>query len=236
MRISWVKFIPKSFAIRTAHELRTLVRHCRLRALYPEAAIAYSAKVDYQSILETSVQIKEGAEVIRCTIGAYSYVSEDCILQHATVGRFCSIARSVLIGLGEHPLGENASTSPWFYSRQGSFAGRAEHFDGFCENPVTVIGSDVWIGAGAILKAGIRVGDGAVIGAGAVVTKDVPGYAIVVGIPAKILRYRFADDVIADLTRLQWWNLELPQILANVPYFVDKTRLIAKLNGLSQRA
>ena len=81
----------------------------------------------------------------------------------------------------------------------------AKHeFDGILR---TVIGNDVWIGKRAIIKAGVKIGDGAVVGAGAVVTKDVPPYAIVAGVPAKIIKYRFDEDTIAQLLKTKWWNL-----------------------------
>ena len=69
------------------------------------------------------------------------------------------------------------------------------------------IGSDVWIGSNACILRGLAVGDGAVIGAGSVVTKDVPPYAVVVGNPARVLKYRFSEEVIARLLRLEWWNM-----------------------------
>ncbi|WP_140538245.1 DapH/DapD/GlmU-related protein [Mesorhizobium sp. B1-1-8] len=68
------------------------------------------------------------------------------------------------------------------------------------------VGNDVWIGHGAIMLPGVAIGDGAVVGAGAVVTKDVPPYAIVVGSPAKVIRYRFSEDVVAKLLAIQWWQ------------------------------
>ncbi|MGN1275552.1 MAG: CatB-related O-acetyltransferase, partial [Floccifex sp.] len=70
----------------------------------------------------------------------------------------------------------------------------------------TVIGNDVWIGNNVTILAGVSVGDGAVLAAGAVVTKDVPPYAIVGGVPAKILRFRFDDGTIKELQKLEWWN------------------------------
>ena len=70
----------------------------------------------------------------------------------------------------------------------------------------TVIGNDVWIGYEAVIMAGVTIGDGAIIGARAVVTKDVPAYAIVGGIPAKLIRKRYSDNTIEALLKTQWWN------------------------------
>ena len=79
-------------------------------------------------------------------------------------------------------------------------------------DPPTLIGNDVWIGNGAIILRGINVGDGAVIGAGAVVTKDIEPYTIVVGAPARLLKKRFSDEIISELLDLQWWNWSVDRI------------------------
>ena len=84
------------------------------------------------------------------------------------------------------------------------------------------IGSDVWIGNGAVILDGVKVGNGAIIASRAVVTKDVPAYAIVGGVPAKILKYRFSSDVVEALEQSQWWNLTDKEILERLAAFTDK--------------
>lgn len=79
-----------------------------------------------------------------------------------------------------------------------------------------VIGNDVWIGYEAVVMAGVTIGDGAIIGARAVVTKDVPPYTIVGGVPAREIRRRFSDDVIARLQELKWWDWPAEQIQRNI--------------------
>ena len=72
----------------------------------------------------------------------------------------------------------------------------------------TTIGNDVWIGANAVVRKGVRVGDGAVIGAGAIVLKDVPAFSVVAGVPAKVIRYRFDENTIYRLLKLKWWEMD----------------------------
>jgi virginiamycin A acetyltransferase len=86
-------------------------------------------------------------------------------------------------------------------------------------NNFVVIGNDVWVGINAIILTGVTVGDGAVVGAGAVVTHNVPPYAIVGGVPAKILRYRYTEKQIAELLKIAWWNWPEEKIKANIDYF-----------------
>lgn len=131
------------------------------------------------------------------TIGEYSYISEWChIAQFTRIGRYCSIANLCTIGAQPHSLNE-LTTYP--------VAGEATPKE-------TIIGNDVWIGSGSIILAGIIIGDGAVIGAGSVVTKSVPPYAIVIGHPAMILRYRFSPEVIAELLASKWWELSIEEV------------------------
>jgi acetyltransferase-like isoleucine patch superfamily enzyme len=94
--------------------------------------------------------------------------------------------------------------------------------DSASKGPV-VIGNDVWVGAGAIILSGVSIGDGAIVAAGAVVTKDVPPYAIVGGNPAKLIRYRFSEDQIAKLLSISWWNWSEDKIKANLDSFYGTT-------------
>jgi hypothetical protein len=89
------------------------------------------------------------------------------------------------------------------------------------ESQAVTIGHDVWLGDYSIIRGGISVGNGAVVGAGAVVTKDVPDYAVVAGVPASILRKRFSEEEIAWLQKFAWWNLSEQQLRALLPVFQD---------------
>jgi acetyltransferase-like isoleucine patch superfamily enzyme len=139
------------------------------------------------------------------SIGDYTYLGRLCTVAFASVGKFCSIAPEVCIGLGTHPLDPFVSTHPIFYLHRPSQGWNIADSSYFAYSR-TVVGNDVWIGLRAAIRDGVTVGDGAVIAAGAVVVKDVPPYAIVGGVPAKVIRYRFSPPVVDRLLRSEWWN------------------------------
>lgn len=140
--------------------------------------------------------VMEGSVTDHLTsIGNYCYIGRYCYLTKVKIGNYCSIANNVSIGQGEHDL-TKISTNSIFYDNAFN-----ELTKGDCE-----IGNDVWIGVDSIIKRGIKIGNGAVIGANSVVTKDVPPYAIVVGSPAKIIRYRFDESKIKLIEDSKWWT------------------------------
>jgi acetyltransferase-like isoleucine patch superfamily enzyme len=149
-------------------------------------------------------------------MGRYSYVGRDSQFYHARIGNFTSIGPEVLIGLGEHPSDEFVSTHPMFYSNRGQSNPVIVDATLFEEMPTTHIGHDVWIGARAILRTGVKIGDGAIIAAGAVVVKDVEPFSIVGGVPAKHIRYRFSPEEIERVKSSAWWNKDLAWLKQNL--------------------
>ena len=152
-------------------------------------------------------------------VGKCTYTNPDLYIASpkTKIGAFCSIGYRVVIGHGKHPL-NFLSTSPFFYFNEMNYKlpSQVTHDEYWNLEPVE-IGNDVWIGDGVFIKNGVKIGDGAVLGARAVVTKDVPPYAIVVGCPAKIIKYRFNEDIIKELLDLKWWELD-DSIIKNIPY------------------
>ena len=129
------------------------------------------------------------------------------------IGKFCSIADGVRFVFGGHRL-DTISTFPF----RAICFGDAPHADATSHGEI-VVGHDVWIGVNAVILSGVNIGNGAVVAAGAVVTKDVPAYAVVGGVPAKLIKMRFEPDEVAALEKIQWWNWPLEKIRANLDLF-----------------
>lgn len=147
-------------------------------------------------------------------IGQHSYLGEYTkIDRNVIIGKYCSIANNVLIGATIHPQ-DWLSTSPFQYDNW--LLPNVKKYP-WKIGLNTTIGNDVWIGANVVIQSGVSIGDGAIIGSGAIVTKNVPPYSIVVGVPAKIIKYRFSDEIIETLLDLKWWNLPYKQI-CNLPF------------------
>lgn len=173
-------------------------------------------------ILSSFILSKRGRKKIRNTflikkeeiqnknnIGKYTYLGDRTVIwnkEETTIGKFCSIAIDVAIGAFKHPT-NTLSMHPFVYTQSDNIR---------LDKPLThlrdiglqkvIIGNDVWIGAKATIMPGVIIGDGAVIGSNAVVTHDVPPYAIVGGVPAKIIKYRFDEETIKNLLELKWWD------------------------------
>ena len=151
-------------------------------------------------------------------LGKYTYIGANSVITKAIIGSFCSIGKNVQVVVETHPSRGYISTSPVFYSTLlqcgKSFTDKQlfdEHLS--IEDYSIIIGNDVWIGNDVKLLGGIKIGDGAIIGLGAVVTKSIPPYAVVGGVPAKIIRYRFDAETITELLNTKWWEKDDEWIL-----------------------
>jgi len=151
-------------------------------------------------------------------IGLYSYggcFEPDCIAPFTKIGRYCSFATGVRV-LGQNHPTTCKSTHPFFYNPLFGYVDKQLNR----VNELT-IGNDVWVGCNAIILPSVnKIGDGAIIGAGAVVTKNVPDFAIVAGNPAKLIKYRFPEKIIAELKREKWWNITIEDLKAELHDFV----------------
>ena len=155
----------------------------------------------------------------RIMVGAHTYFDSQITFglwqpeDKVAIGKFCSLAKNItILGGGEH-FTTRATTFPMVLMFAKS---RPEHLVDAKDKGTTVIGNDVWIGLEATIMSGVKIGNGAVIGAKALVAKDIPDYAIAVGNPAQVIRYRFRPKTIQQLNKLGWWDWELAKVLANL--------------------
>ena len=177
----------------------------------------------------------------RCVV-KYAEISGDVTIGHHTtingpnvllvslingisIGSFCSVARDVMIQEYNHKL-DRLSTH---YLEKNFFRGKNK--SEIYSKGAIAVGNDVWIGAKAVILSGVTIGDGAVVAAGSVVTRDVPPYAIVGGNPARIIKYRFSDDVIVKLLATKWWTWPEEKIMKNKTLFTQ-TFTAAQLDEL----
>jgi len=160
----------------------------------------------YRSELMEYVKIDRNNFVMDSVIGRFTYTGNSTVIQAAKIGSFCSVSWGVSIGGGEHPL-DRFTTHDFLYNDRYGFNTSEEIAENRYKDDC-VLENDVWIGANSVVLRGVRIGTGAVIGAGSVVTKDVPSYAIYAGNPARLIRHRFAEDVIRRLLSSEWWKLD----------------------------
>ncbi len=173
--------------------------------------------------------VGKSTSIIDSTLGFGTYVGDHTKLDHTVVGKYSCISHHVTILRGRHPIGKNVSVHPAFYAKNNStglFYGNAFDFSEYkyidkSSDLACKIGNDVWIGYGATILEGVTIGDGAVIASMALVTKDVPPYAVVGGVPASVIKYRFTEDEIMILESTKWWDKDREWIRSHLHAFAD---------------
>ena len=183
-------------------------------------------KAIYHSKIDKSSRIFSGSTIYNVQMDRHSYCGYDCSIFDCKIGAFCSIGGKVSIGAANHPMAW-VSTSPAFSDTGGSIKKKFAHHK-YEVRKATVIGNDVWIGENVQIKSGVTIGNGAIIGMGSVVTKDVPDYAVVAGVPAKIIRMRFEPNIIRQLLETEWWNWEEDKLCEYAPLFNDVESFLKK--------
>ena len=191
------------------------------------------------AFIETIVKLNPGARIIKsrllgptylnrntqvgpdAVVGRYSGLNESCFIARATVGHFCSIGARTAINPFNHPIDWLSIHEFQYHPNSFDWVEEYNSIERLARTPdmfqTVTIGSDVWMGHNVNVMPGVSIGDGAIIGAGSVVTKDVPPFAIVVGAPATVKRFRFSEKIVGRMLRLKWWELELEE-LSGLPY------------------
>ncbi len=181
-------------------------RDLEMKFRYPNAIIDPGCCASKDTIIGNKTHLLKNTIINHSKIGFFTYVGRDSLIQNTTIGNYCSISHEFICGLGNHPI-DKFSTSPLFYKAHNTFNVHVvEQNSNYQDYNAIEIGNDVWIGARVIVLDGVKIGNGAVIATGAVVTKDVPPYAIVGGVPAKIIKYRFDATQQDALLNSEWWN------------------------------
>ncbi|WP_252247563.1 CatB-related O-acetyltransferase [Clostridium sp. ZBS4] len=197
----------------------------------PNLNKVYPRSNDYQTIYLKNVITRDNIQVGDYTIyndfynDPRDFEKNNVLYQYPInndkliIGKFCSIAckAKFLMTSGNHTMNSLSTyTFPIFYEEWGLDVSHIT--DAWDNKGDIVIGNDVWIGYDAIIMPGVKIGDGAIIGTRAIVTNDVPPYTIALGIPAKVIKKRFSDDIIFKLLKIKWWDWPNEKIKANIKH------------------
>ncbi len=176
----------------------------------------------YQKYRADKVYIAKGTYLgSRVKIGRFTRINNTSYIDNCEIGAFCAIAGRLIIRASNHTVCY-PNIQDWV---QRYLVLSETPVAGYSKGPLR-IGNSVWIGDSVIILSGVKIGDGAVIGAGSVVTKSIPDFAIAVGNPAKVIKYRFSEDIIKLLSQVAWWNWNLDKIRRNKFFFeTDFTEL-----------
>ncbi len=222
-----------------SNDIKLLKKKTKIIKLLSKILPIKSLRHKLKDIVWQNKRIWEYKEILRdCNVGEHTYIGTRTKPdpQYVEIGKYCSIAREVKLGLGNHPS-NMLTTHPFAYC--------SDKFVPFYVDiqtpedkiiPIEIykkikIGNDVWIGQRAIILDGVTIGDGAIIGAGAIVSRDIPPYAIAVGSPARVVKYRFPEDIIKELLTLRWWDFPEDFLVNNMPFDnIEKCIEILKAN------
>jgi len=183
---------------------------------------------DNTTIRETDIgnnsSIQRYCDIWRLKMGRYSCVGRMSTIQATEIGSFCALSWNLRIGGDDHDY-KMLSTHPFWHDIAWGIVDDAEFSSYYHEKEYEepcILGNDVWVGAGVTICRNVKIGNGCVIGGGAVITKDIEPYSVVVGVPGKIIKKRFDDKTIERLEAAKWWDLPIEVIQTNIGLFKNK--------------
>ena len=185
---------------------------------------------DSRTWFDKTTALRKFSKCKNVKIGRFSSVGRLSNVINAEIGNYSVIAEKCDIGLGAHPTNYLTTHSIFYKNHPWTYHPEWVAPIDFCEEKLTRIGNDVWIGAKSTIMDGVNIGNGVIVAAGSVVTKDVPAFAVVGGAPAKFIKFRFPQEVIDRLEEIQWWNLPDEKITEVVDLFHIKNPTLEDIN------
>ena len=181
--------------------------------------VSFAALWDNKTSFTPTSALRRFCKCHNVNIGRYSSIGSKSEVYDTKIGNYSVIAKDCVLGIGIHPTHLLTPHSIFYKDRPWGFHPEWKANIEFDECKPIIVGHDVWIGSRSIIFEGVTIGDGAIVAAGAVVTKDVPPFAIVGGVPAKIIKYRFSPEIISRLLEIKWWDLPDEKITKCIDLF-----------------
>lgn len=223
-------------------KLKNIILKCRYKIKNKNIRFGKKTIVDSKCNISGNVFMGNSVVFKMSDISDHSYIANNSEINRTSIGKYCSIGSHVITAIGSHPTKKFVSTHPAFYSKSDEKVlgytyvqeNKYEEYPGehteFGKRSI-VIGNDVWIGANVTIIEGTKIGDGVIVGAGSVVKGNIPDYAVVLGNPARIIRYRFDEDLIMYLKKYKWWDKDEKFLREKADYFTDIEMFLGALDN-----
>lgn len=193
--------------------------------------ISLTALWDIRSTFSKYTQILRGAKLNNVQVGKYSIIGKNCAITNATIGNYTCIGANTVIGLGQHPT--NLITYHSIFYKKNNWPWHEDWIKfpkGFQEQAQITIGNNIWIGRNVIILDGVSIGDNSIVATGAVVTKNIPPFSVIGGVPAKIIKTLFDEEIRKRLLEIQWWNLPDEEISKVIDLFHIQNPSVEDIN------